>query len=124
MCAATGITSCAERAVSDSGTVADAGPADGSEPPDARPIDAGTPQVQVKVMIAGGGSVLASVGAECDSGTCTYSVDKDTQVTLTAVDHGANRFKEWGGACTGGNRTCQFTASASVTTASATFDHH
>ncbi|MFT3698681.1 MAG: hypothetical protein QM831_36380 [Kofleriaceae bacterium] len=91
----------------------------------AKTPDAAMPpnQVQVKVMIAGGGSVSTSIGAECPSGTCTYTVDKDTVVTLTAVDHGANQFKQWTSTCSGGNRSCVFTASDPVTTASAMFGH-
>jgi hypothetical protein len=106
LCAGGDITSCANRTVSDGGTLADSGP----------------PPIALHVMITGGGSVSVSVGAECTSGTCTYDVAPNTAVTLTAVDHGNNVFQTWGMACMGQDRTCQLTVTAPVK-AAANFTH-
>lgn len=140
-CAATEIATCAGRTASDAGTGSqpDAArqapgvdarpavdamprPADAMPPmPDAMPPP---PQFQLTVIISGGGSVRTNVGAECDRGTCTYSVAAGTAVTLTAVNHGKNVFQRWQGApCMGQPASCQLTITA-ATTASAVFDHH
>lgn len=148
LCASPSIATCAERTVSDAGTASslpdakthprplDAQPDGGTHapppdaslpPPDARvppPLDAGASTVQLKVIISGNGSVHVSVGADCSHGTCTYSLDEGSPVTLTAVNRGNHVFQAWQGApCAGQGQTCQFTASAPVTTASVVFDH-
>ena len=102
LCAGPGVASCSDRTVG----------------------DAGTPGLEIDVMISGGGSVTVSAGSDCASGTCTYHVAPNTTVTVTAVDHGSNVFNAWSSApCMGQGRTCQFTATTPVTKVSVTFDH-
>lgn len=109
LCAGGGISSCANRTVSDGGT---------------RSPDTGPPPLELDVVISGGGTVTVSVGAECTSGRCTYGVAPNTAVTLTAVDHGNNTFQAWMGMpCMGQGRTCQLTVTAPVTMASVNFVH-
>ncbi|HET9622954.1 MAG TPA: hypothetical protein VFP84_16395 [Kofleriaceae bacterium] len=144
-CADPTIATCAGRTVSDGGTAAivDAArqsppPPDGQSSPPPRdammppPPDAGMPppapdarppDAQLRVTVLGNGSVRVSVGAECSHGTCSYDVPLGESVTLTAVSHGNNVFREWQGLCAGQGMTCDVTASAPVLTTSAVFGH-
>lgn len=116
LCAST--STCGERAATDARTD---GPVDAETP---HPDAPGPAHVQVVVKITGGGSVAANIGAECASGTCTYSVVENTPVTLDAIDHGNNVFDHWQGMpCMAQGRTCQFTATQPVTMAPVVFDH-
>jgi phospholipase C len=58
-------------------------------------------------------------GISCP-GTCTYSFNQNTQVTLTAAPAANYTFGGWGGACSGMTLTCQVTVTAAASV-SATF---
>ncbi len=108
---------CSARTASDAGTV-DAATNDSGPPPDATPSE-----VTVTIQIQGGGSVDASPGTNCPSGTCQFQVPVSTPITLTAIDHGNNRFEMWTTSqCAGQSSVCHF-APASSTTVGVTFGH-
>lgn len=99
LCAAEGTATCAGRTVGDGGTV------------DTRP-----PMVVVTIQISGGGSVDATPGTACSSGTCQFEVPVSAAVTLTAVDHGNNVFDMWTTpACAGQDHVCHFAPAVSTT---------
>lgn len=86
---------------------------------DARSVTAtfgAPPQVDLRVVISGNGSVTIG-GASCTS-TCTVPVDPDTQVTLTAVPQPGFVFLGWGGPCSGTGVCVVSLAAAGQVTAS------
>jgi hypothetical protein len=61
---------------------------------------------QVSATIVGSGSVDSSpAGLSCASGTCSYSFEEGTSVTLTAHVSDST-FTGWSGACSGSSTTC------------------
>jgi hypothetical protein len=79
--------------------------------------------VTVTIQIMGGGSVDASPGGPCDTGSCAFAVPVSTAMTLTATGHGSNVFLMWTTSqCGGQNSVCHF-APATSTTVGVKFGH-
>jgi hypothetical protein len=76
------------------------------------------PKFKLTVTKPPNGSVSGN-GINCPP-TCTVTVDRGTQITLTPKDNGVSNFTAWGGGCTGGAATCVVTMDAAKTV-SATF---
>lgn len=70
-------------------------------------------QPTLELRVSGAGRVLANPGALVCTGTCRYSFDPLTVVTLTAESTGGN-FTAWGSACAGATANCTIIMPAST----------
>ncbi len=78
-----------------------------------------TPTVEITIQTTNNGTISGS-GFDCGT-TCVQTIDIGTSISLSATQAAGYLFDSWGGACSGTELTCNFTATADTTLVSAAF---